>query len=107
MDLTAYLTEAHITQSEFAALLGVSQALVGQWARGIAVPPPVRCVEIELATDGRVSRVDLRPDDWAQIWPELLWLRAWQEWGLAQPSWRAAVRGFVRYGARWLFARRP
>lgn len=32
---------------------------------------PKLCVQIEQATDGAVTRRDLRPDDWAQIWPEL------------------------------------
>lgn len=29
------------------------------------------CVAIERATEGAVSRRDLRPDDWERIWPEL------------------------------------
>lgn len=29
------------------------------------------CVAIEQATDGAVTRQELRPDDWAAIWPEL------------------------------------
>lgn len=105
MRLQTYLADTGTTQATFAAQLGVTQSMVGQWMRGVAVPPPSRCVEIELLTDGRVSRVDLRPDDWVRIWPELCWLRAWQEWGRQQPTEQAAVRGFERYGARWLFAR--
>lgn len=30
------------------------------------------CVSIEQASNGAVTRKDLRPDDWAQIWPELI-----------------------------------
>lgn len=30
-----------------------------------------RCVQVERATDGQVTRRDLRPDDWHLIWPEL------------------------------------
>lgn len=30
------------------------------------------CVAIEQATDGAVTRKDLRPDDWHRIWPELV-----------------------------------
>jgi DNA-binding transcriptional regulator YdaS (Cro superfamily) len=33
--------------------------------------PIERCVPIERATAGAVTRKDLRPDDWAAIWPEL------------------------------------
>jgi len=28
-------------------------------------------VSIERATDGAVTRKDLRPEDWHEIWPEL------------------------------------
>lgn len=31
----------------------------------------MRCVAIERATSGAVSRRDLRPLDWREIWPEL------------------------------------
>lgn len=30
------------------------------------------CVAIEQATAGAVTRKDLRPNDWAEIWPELI-----------------------------------
>lgn len=39
-------------------------------ARSKAVPIE-RCVPIERATNGQVTRRDLRPDDWHEIWPEL------------------------------------
>lgn len=41
-----------------------------------------RCVAIERATNGAVSRRDLRPNDWQEIWPEL-----------AQPSTSAEEQG--------------
>jgi len=35
-------------------------------------PVPIdKCFPIELATNGEVSRKDLRPDDWQTIWPEI------------------------------------
>jgi DNA-binding transcriptional regulator YdaS (Cro superfamily) len=46
--------------------------MVSQWASGqkpVAVP---RCAVIERATGGAVRRWDLRPDDWHEIWPELI-----------------------------------
>lgn len=79
MKLETYLQETGETQHEFAAGLGVSQSLVSQWLRGVA-PPPVRCVEIERHTLGRVTRKDLR-EDWAAIWPELAMSWAWEGWG--------------------------
>ena len=33
---------------------------------------PNRCVAIERATNGQVTRKDLRPHDWKDIWPELI-----------------------------------
>lgn len=32
----------------------------------------VVCVSIERETRGQVTRRDLRPDDWRDIWPELV-----------------------------------
>ncbi|WP_186084872.1 transcriptional regulator [Burkholderia gladioli] len=50
--------------------LGVTKAAVSQWKR-LGVPIH-HCVAIERATDGAVTRRDLRPDDWQDIWPELV-----------------------------------
>jgi DNA-binding transcriptional regulator YdaS (Cro superfamily) len=58
-------------QSKLARLLGVSPANVNQWVMGIRPVPIERCVAIERATKGLVTRKDLRPDDWESIWPEL------------------------------------
>jgi len=33
--------------------------------------PINRCLAIELAMGGEITRKDLRPDDWHLIWPEL------------------------------------
>lgn len=33
---------------------------------------PLTCVLIELKSSGEVTRKDLRPDDWPEIWPELV-----------------------------------
>lgn len=50
-----------------------SDAQIRQWQHGYASrrPGPAHCVSIERATDGAVTRRDLRPDDWHLIWPEL------------------------------------
>lgn len=57
--------------SEFAEKIGVSTSYLSQLAAGTTARSPERCVEIEKATDGAVTRKDLRPDDWERIWPEL------------------------------------
>jgi len=50
--------------------------------------PIARCLAIERATSGAVTRRDLRPDDWQDIWPELAEPQTQPEQGaaLAQES---------------------
>lgn len=50
-----------------------SNAQLRQWRHGYAdrAPSPENCVGLELATDGAITRKDLRPDDWWLLWPEL------------------------------------
>ena len=59
------------TQRELAAKLSITPVLISQWANESRPVPPERCVELERATDGVVTRQDLRPEDWQRIWPEL------------------------------------
>lgn len=54
-----------------AAVVGVSQPAVSYWRSRGTIPDAAACVAIERATKGAVTRRDLRPDDWADIWPEL------------------------------------
>ena len=68
--------------SKMAALLGISGPTVSQWCTGVRPVPIERCVAIERATEGAVTRRDLRPDDWHEIWPELVIL----ERNAANPS---------------------
>jgi DNA-binding transcriptional regulator YdaS (Cro superfamily) len=51
--------------------LEVPASFMSNMAAGIKSVPLERCVPIELATEGAVTRKDLRPDDWWKIWPEL------------------------------------
>ena len=59
-------------QTALAAAIGVRQPTVSEWARGERPVPIERCVDIERATEGKVRRWDLRPNDWHRIWPELI-----------------------------------
>lgn len=53
-----------------AALPGVkSYQVIQQWRENGV--PVEHCAAIELATDGQVTRQELRPADWQRIWPEL------------------------------------
>ncbi|GAA0493556.1 helix-turn-helix domain-containing protein [Pigmentiphaga daeguensis] len=58
-------------QSALARRLGVSAVTVNQWLKHERPVPAARCVAIERATNGAVTRQELRPHDWAEIWPEL------------------------------------
>lgn len=60
------------TQAQMAEILGIKQPTVSEWAKGVRPVPAYRCVQIEQATKGAVTRKDLRPDDWQRIWPELI-----------------------------------
>ena len=60
------------SQAILAHRIGVSPAAVNQWISGHRPVPLERCVAIELATNGQVTRQDLRPDDYWLIWPELV-----------------------------------
>lgn len=70
MELNKYIETN--SRPDFARAVGVSQDMVYQWLKGIRPVPIGRCAAIEQATKGQVTRKDLRPDDWASIWPELI-----------------------------------
>lgn len=70
MDLSSYL-EQRGAASDLAERLGVPPVSVFHWSRKQRPIPIVRCVQIEKLTNGAVTRKDLRPDDWHEIWPEL------------------------------------
>ncbi len=60
------------SQALLAKAIGVTQPTLNQWISGDRPVPIERCVLIEQATNGQVTRKDLRPDDWHRIWPELV-----------------------------------
>ena len=53
-----------------AKALGLSVQTICNYRDGREVHPKI-CSKIELKTNGAVTRKDLRPDDWMEIWPEL------------------------------------
>ncbi|HEV2612515.1 MAG TPA: Cro/CI family transcriptional regulator [Noviherbaspirillum sp.] len=71
MKLSEYLSVERGRGANIASVLNVAPQQVYQWASGSRSIPVERCVEIEHATEGAVTRRDLRPDDWQRIWPEL------------------------------------
>lgn len=79
MTLNDYLrTPGALTVAQLRAAIGAkSDAQIRQWQHAYAdrMPSPEYAVLIERATRGKVRRWDLRPHDWAAIWPELIRLK--------------------------------
>lgn len=57
--------------SELARRISVSASYVWQMKNGKRPVHAAIAVAIERATGGQVTRKDLRPHDWQDIWPEL------------------------------------
>lgn len=72
MDIRTYLERLGVgSAKKLAVEIGISPVLISQWRTGCRPIPVERCAAIEQATNGAVTRRDLRPDDWHLIWPEL------------------------------------
>lgn len=72
MDLPTYLEQAERgAAAALARAIGVHPVMVSQWAAGVKAVPVERCMPIERATGGQVTRQELRPDDYWLIWPDL------------------------------------
>jgi len=70
MKLVEYLKQPDVIAAHLCREIGVKPPRMVEW--GGNTPVPVKhCVLIEQATNGVVTRKDLRPDDWHLIWPEL------------------------------------
>ena len=57
--------------SKLAQAIGEGQTTLSNWRKRGTVLKAEYCTAIERATGGQVTRRDLRPNDWQQIWPEL------------------------------------
>lgn len=71
MNLNDYLLNSAESAASLATKLCISPVLISQWKTRSRPVPLERCTAIEQATNGSVTRKDLRPDDWHLIWPEL------------------------------------
>ncbi len=63
--------EAVGSKAALARAVGVKPPVIQQWIKGDRPIPAKRCVAIEKATNGAVTRQQLRPNDWEAHWPEL------------------------------------
>lgn len=57
--------------AELARLIDVDPDFVRQWRNGSKQVPVPYCNRIEIATNKRVTRAQLRPDDYWEQWPDL------------------------------------
>lgn len=57
--------------ASLAETVGISPSYLSQMASGATNISPENAVKIETATNGQVTRQELRPLDWEAIWPEL------------------------------------
>ena len=71
MDIREYFTKHPGSQLALAKLLNVTPGFVNHLVMGRRPVPIKYCLQIERYTGGKVTRRDLRPNDFAQIWPEL------------------------------------
>ena len=71
MKLNEYFELERISAAAFARKIKAHAPDVLRWANGQRSAPVIWCVRIENETAGKVTRRDLRPDDWQKIWPEL------------------------------------
>jgi DNA-binding transcriptional regulator YdaS (Cro superfamily) len=62
MDLATYLKRNRVSQAQFARKVGVTPGAVWQWLNDEARISAEKVLPIERATDGAVTRHDLRPD---------------------------------------------
>jgi DNA-binding transcriptional regulator YdaS (Cro superfamily) len=72
MDFTQYIRNQRGNATQIANALGVGNAYISQLASGYRTISPVRAVQIEMLTNGLVTRQELRPNDWHLLWPELI-----------------------------------
>ncbi|WP_321902051.1 transcriptional regulator [Paraburkholderia tropica] len=60
-----------LERQHFAARCGTTHAFLRNIVYGQRVAGEKLCVAIERESRGAVTRRDLRPTDWREIWPEL------------------------------------
>jgi DNA-binding transcriptional regulator YdaS (Cro superfamily) len=71
MDISAWVNEKRGRSLALARAVGVSAPMVSDWANRKKPIPVERGAAIERATDGEVTRKEMFPDSWQNIWPEL------------------------------------
>lgn len=76
MNLSDYLSQQRGRQAALAKAIGVKPPDIIRWRNGDRPIPTKYGAAIERATGGQVTRQELFPAEWEQIWPELARRRA-------------------------------
>lgn len=71
MKLSEYLSQGRGRKAAMAKALGIKPPNVTDWAKGERPVPKMYGALIEQITGGQVTRQEMFPDEWQQIWPEL------------------------------------
>lgn len=71
MKLSEYLDQERGRQAKLAREIGAHPPDLSRWADGSRAVPFPYGPKIEDKTGGLVTRKDLFPDDWGDLWPEL------------------------------------
>ncbi|WP_349281253.1 transcriptional regulator [Polaromonas hydrogenivorans] len=87
MELKSWLEGESGRAVKLAAALKVYPSFVSKIANGTKPVPFEQCMPIERATEGAVTRRDLKPDDYLIHWPEL----AYAHTEIAQPAINAVA----------------
>jgi len=75
MNLSNYAKQERGRLTSLARAIGAPIPNMSNWASGKRPVPIERCLAIERATGGLVTRGDLRPHDCMNIWPDIAPLR--------------------------------
>lgn len=59
------------SKAALARMIDVLPQQIGNWLTRDKEIDPLYCARIETSLGGRVTRPQLRPDDWRTVWPEL------------------------------------
>ena len=71
MDIATWTKQQHGRSVMLAKKLGVTPTFVSGWITGKKSVPAGHCQAIVRLTQGAVTLQELRPDDWADYWPNL------------------------------------
>jgi DNA-binding transcriptional regulator YdaS (Cro superfamily) len=71
MDLPTWINQQYGRGVLLAKAVGVQPSYVSDWVTGKKAVPAARCHAIVRLTNGAVTLQELRPDDWADYWPNL------------------------------------